>query len=37
MTTIGATNVRRRTTILDRATLLDKGIFISNPDRFMWI
>jgi len=31
------TEVRRHTTIMDRATLLDKGIRIPNLDRFMWI
>jgi len=28
--------MKRRCTILDRATLLDKGIKILDPKRFMW-
>jgi hypothetical protein len=28
--------VKRRCAILDRATLLEKGIKIPNPKRFMW-
>jgi hypothetical protein len=35
--TIGAIEVRRRVTIMDRATLLDKGTYIPNPIRFMLI
>jgi hypothetical protein len=30
-------DVKRRTTMLDITTLLEKGIPISDPDRFMWI
>jgi hypothetical protein len=30
-------NARRRTTILDKATLVDKGIWILDPNIFMWI
>jgi len=30
-------DVKRRATMLDRATLLEKGIHILDPDRFMWI
>jgi hypothetical protein len=37
MTALGAANVRRKTTMLDRATLLERGIRILDPDRFMWI
>ncbi len=37
MITLGVTDARRRTTILDKATLLDKGIRILDLDRFMWI
>jgi hypothetical protein len=32
-----ATYVKKIATILDRTTLLDKGIRILNLDRFMWI
>jgi hypothetical protein len=28
--------VKRRRTILDKATLMDKGIKIPNLERFMW-
>jgi hypothetical protein len=35
MTTLGATKARIKTTIMDRTTLLDKGIHIINLDRFM--
>jgi hypothetical protein len=37
ITTPGATDVEKRTTILDRTTLLDRGLHILNLDRFMWI
>jgi hypothetical protein len=37
MTTPKDIEVRRQATIMDRATLLDKGIRISNPKKFMWI
>jgi len=30
------TVAKRRRTILDRTTLLEKGIKISNPKHFMW-
>jgi hypothetical protein len=29
--------VKRRRAILDITTLLEKGIKIPNPDRFLWI
>jgi hypothetical protein len=29
--------VRRQATIMDRTTLLDKGIHILDPNIFMWI
>jgi hypothetical protein len=35
MVALGATDVRRRATILDKATLLDRGICILDPNRFM--
>jgi ribosomal protein L32E len=28
--------MKRKHAILDKATLLEKGIKISNPDQFMW-
>jgi hypothetical protein len=31
------TNAKRRATIMDRPTLLDKGIHIPDFDSFMWI
>ncbi len=37
MATLGPINMKRRTTILDKTTLVDRGIRISNPDKFMWI
>ncbi len=37
MTTPRATNARIRTTILDRTTLLDRGICILDLDKFIWI
>jgi len=37
MTTPKDIEVRRRATIMDRTTLLDKGIRISDPKKFMWI
>ncbi len=36
MIALGATDARRRSTILDITTLLDKGIHISNLNIFMW-
>jgi hypothetical protein len=30
-------NARRITTVLDRTTLLKRGIRISDPNKFMWI
>jgi hypothetical protein len=32
-----AIDVRRRTTMLDKSTLLERYICIPNYDRFMWI
>jgi hypothetical protein len=32
-----AIKMRTHATIMDIATLLDKGICIPDPDRFMWI
>jgi len=32
-----AIDARRQANIMDRATLLDKDICISDPNRFMWI
>jgi hypothetical protein len=37
MIALGATKVKRQTTIMDKTTLLDKGTHILDPDRFMWI
>ncbi len=37
ITTPRAIDVKKRATILDRITLLDRGIFILNLDKFMWI
>ncbi len=37
MTTPKAIEVRRRATIMDKATLLNKGIRISDLNKFMWI
>ncbi len=37
MTVPKAIEARRQTTIMDRTTLLDKGIHILDLDRFMWI
>jgi hypothetical protein len=37
MSVIGSTKVRKPATIMDKTTLLDKGIRIPDPDRFMWI
>jgi hypothetical protein len=37
MITLGATDARRKVTILDKTTLLDRGICILDVDRFMWI
>jgi hypothetical protein len=37
MTTLGVADVKRRITIMDRTTLLDKGIHIPDPNIFMWI
>ncbi len=33
----GSVKVRRHAMIMDKATLLDKGIRILDLDRFMWI
>ncbi len=33
----GVVDVRRRATMLDRATLLERGILILDLDRFMWM
>jgi hypothetical protein len=35
MSALGATKVRRHTTIMDKATLADKGICIPDPNQFM--
>ncbi len=32
-----AIEIRKCTTIMDRATLLNKGIHILDPNGFMWI
>jgi hypothetical protein len=37
MNALRTTYVKRRTTIMDRTTLLDKGICILDHDKFMWI
>jgi hypothetical protein len=37
MRALGAIEVRTCTTIMDRATLLNKGIHIVDPNQFMWI
>jgi len=37
MATLRAINARRRATILDKTTLLDRGIHIPDLDRFMWV
>ncbi len=37
MTVLKVINVKKRTTIMDRSTLIDKGICILNLDIFMWI
>jgi hypothetical protein len=37
MTTLRVADVRRRTTIMDRTTLLDQGIHIPDPNIFTWI
>jgi hypothetical protein len=37
MNMLGATKAKRGTTIMDKATFLDKGIRILDPGRFMWI
>jgi hypothetical protein len=37
ITTPRVVDVKKRTTILDKTTLLDRGIFILNLDKFMWI
>jgi hypothetical protein len=37
MSVPGCTNVKRHATIMDKATLLNKGIRIPSPNRFMWI
>jgi len=33
----GVADVRRRATMLDKVTLLERGIHILDLDRFMWI
>jgi len=37
MVALGVADVRRRATMLDKATLLKRGIHILDLDRFMWI
>jgi hypothetical protein len=37
MVALGVADVRRRTTMLDKATLLKRGIHSLDLDRFMWI
>ncbi len=37
MSALGSIEVRRCVTIMDRATLMDKGVHVPNPNRFMWI
>jgi hypothetical protein len=37
MVALGVPNVRRRATMLDRTTLLERGIHILDLDKFMWI
>ncbi len=37
MSVLGSIEVRKLATIMDKATLLDKGIRIPDLDRFMWI
>ncbi len=37
MSALGFTKSKRCATILDRTTLLNKGIHIPNLDQFMWI
>jgi hypothetical protein len=37
MVALGVANVRRRATMLDRATLLERGIHNLDLDIFMWI
>ncbi len=37
MATLGAIDAKRRTTILNRVTLLYRGIHILNLNIFMWI
>lgn len=37
MATLAAKNARRKITMLDKATLLERGIHILDLNRFMWI
>jgi hypothetical protein len=37
MNALGVIKAIRRTTIMDKATLMDKGICILDPNQFMWI
>jgi hypothetical protein len=37
MNVLGSVKLRRHAIIMDKATLLDKGIRIPDLDRFMWI
>jgi hypothetical protein len=37
MTTLKATNARKRVIILDETSLLDRSICILDLDKFMWI
>jgi hypothetical protein len=37
MSAPGFTKAKRCTTIMDKATFLDKSIHIPDPNQFMWI
>jgi hypothetical protein len=37
MNALGVTKAKRGATIMNKATFLDKGIRIPNPNQFMWI
>jgi hypothetical protein len=37
MSALGFVEVKRCMTIMGKATLLNKGIFILDPNQFMWI
>jgi hypothetical protein len=37
MNMLGVIKAKRGTTIMDKATFLDKGIRIPDPGQFMWI